>query len=266
MNLLETLLYGLISGITEILPISSSGHQAVFRKIFGDNVNFGICNLFVHMGILLALLYICKPMLNKIRMTGMRGANRSTSSGDRRVIKDATPAFIIVSAVIVLTCSFQFSLLWIAVLFVINGIILFIPSCIAAGNKDSRSMSVLDSVLVGFLGAIAVFPGLSRVATMTSVISARGGDKQHGAIWSLALSIPAMVILMIADIYFAITQGIPFYFSQFLHYLFALIGAFCGGCIAIRALRRLSRRIGLLFFSYYSWGMAILTFLLYLMV
>ena len=265
MNLLNTLLYGIVSGIAEILPISSGGHQAVFRKIFGDSVHFGMYNVFIHIGILAALLYACKPLLNRIRYTGSR-VNRGGVSGDRRVIKDATPAFIIASAVVILTCSFDLSLLWISLLFVVNGVILFIPSCIATGNKDARSMSVLDSILIGFLGAVSVFPGLSRVGTMTTVISARGGDKQYGAIWALALSIPAMVVLIIADIYFAITQSIPFYFSQIFYYLFAFAGAFCGGCAAVRVLRRLAKRIGLSFLSYYSWGMAILAFLLYLMV
>ena len=264
MNLLKSLFYGIISGIAEILPISSGGHQAVFRKIFGDSIHFGIYNIFVHIGLLVALLYACKPLLNRIRYAGSR-VNRGGVSGDRRVIKDATPTFIIASAVVILTCSFDLSLLWISLLFVVNGVILFIPSCIATGNKDARSMSVLDSILIGFLGAVSVFPGLSRVGTMTTVISARGGDKQYGAIWALALSIPAMVVLIIADIYFAITQTIPFYFSQIFYYLFAFAGAFCGGCAAVRVLRRLAKRIGLSFLSYYSWGMAILAFLLYLM-
>ena len=265
MNLLKALFYGIVSGLAEILPISSGGHQAVFRKIFGDSVHFGMYNVFVHIGILAALLYACKPLLNRIRNAGNRGS-RTSASGDRRVIKDATPAFIIASAVIILTCSFELDLLWVSLLFLINGVILFIPSCIATGNKDARSMSVLDSILIGFLGAVSVFPGLSRMGTMTTVISARGGDKQHGAIWALALSVPAMVVLLIADIYIAITQGIPFYFSQFFYYLFAFIGAFCGGCVAVSILRRLAKRIGLSFLSYYSWGMAILAFLLYLMV
>ena len=266
MNLIKTLLYGLISGITEILPISSSGHQIVFRKIFGESIHFAIYNIFLHMGILVALIYSCKPLLNRIRTAGIRGANRSVAFNDRRVIKDATPPFMIASIVLMLFCSVNFSLVWVAVFFVLNGIILFIPTCIAAGNKDARSMSVLDSVLIGFLGALAVLPGLSRVGIMTTVVSARGGDKQHGIIWSLALSIPAMVILIIADVYFAITQGVAFYFTQIIHYLLAFVGAFCGGCIAVRSLRRLSKWIGVSTLSYYSWGMAILTFILYLMV
>ncbi len=261
MNLLKTLLYGLISGITEILPVSSGGHQAVFRKIFGETQHFGIYNIFIHIGILLALLYSCKPMLRRIRNSA-----RGAFSGDRRVVKDATVPFVIVSVALMLFCTVNPGLLWVAVLFALNGIVLFIPSRMALGNKDARSMSVLDSMLIGFLGALSAFSGLSRIGTMTTVASARGALKQYGVIWALALSVPAMVILIISDIYIAITQGVSFYFSQFVHYLFAFIGSFCGGCIAVRALRKLIKSIDLSFLSYYLWGMALLTFILYLMI
>lgn len=261
MNILKALLYGLISGITEILPVSSSGHQAVFRKVFGETEHFGIYNIFIHIGILLALLYACKPLLHRIRSSSRRSA-----SGDRRVVKDATLPFVIVSVVLMMLCSATPGLLWIALLFIINGIILYLPSRMASGNKDSRSMSLLDSVLIGAFGGLSMLPGLSRIGIMASVASARGSSRQYGVIWSLALSVPAMVILIIADIYSAITQGITFYFSQFAHYLFAMVGAFCGCCIAVRVLRRLIKSIDLSALSYYSWGMALLTFILYLMI
>ena len=266
MTLLKTLLYGLISGITEILPVSSSGHQAVFRKVFGESEHFGIYNIFIHIGILLALIYTCKPLFRTIGAAKTRSANRNRISHNRRIVKDATPAFVIVSLALIFFCSTNLSLIWIAALFVINGFILFLPQYIAQGNKDGRSMSVLDSVLIGFTGALSAFPGLSRIASTTTVVSVRGGDVHHGVIWSLALSVPAMIILIFADIYAAINLGISFYFSQFFHYLIAFAGAFCGCYLAVGALRRLAKTIGLAVLSYYCWGMAILTFILFLMV
>lgn len=266
MTLLKTLLYGLISGITEILPVSSSGHQAVFRKVFGESDHCGIYNIFIHIGILLALVYTCKPLLRTIGAGRTRSTNRNRVSHDRRIAKDATPAFVMVSLALIFFCKINLSLVWVAVLFVVNGIILFLPQHIAQGNKDARSMSVLDSMLMGFAGALSIFPGLSRIASMTTVVSIRGGDVHHGVIWSLALSVPAMIILIFADIYAAISFGNSFYFSQFFHYLIAFAGAFCGCYIAVGALRRLAKLIGLPVLSYYCWGMAILTFTLFLMV
>lgn len=265
MNLLKILLYGLVSGISEILPVSLGGHQAVFRKMFGDSVHFDIYNIFVHIGILLSLTYSCRPMLNRIRVAGSRN-NKAGASADRRVIKDARLALIIVTIVSTFLSSNNFSLLWVSLFFILNGIILLIPSLVATANKDARSMSLMDSMLIGFLGGLSVFPGLSRVGTMSTVISLRGGDRNHGVFWTIALCIPAMVILIISDIYIAITQGISFYFSQILHYLLAFAGAFCGAYVATGALQRLAKRIGFSFLSYYSWGLAILTFILYLMV
>ena len=266
MNLIKTLLYGLVSGITEILPISSSGHQAVFRKILGDSEHLDMCNLFVHIGILLALMYSCKPLWDRMRAAGTRRSGKSAAANDRRIVKDATVPFVIVSLALIFLNSGRLSLLWVAALFVLNGVILFLPTCIATGNKDSRSMSVFDGILIGLFGALSVFPGLSRIGTMTSVISVRGAERNHGIVWAIALSIPALLLLIIGDIYFAITQGVSFYFSYFFHYLISFIGAFIGCCIAVRVVRRLTRMIGLSFFSYYCWGMAILTFALFLMI
>ena len=261
MSLLKALLYGFISAITEILPVSSSGHQAVFRKVLGDSVQFDMYNLFVHMGILVALLYSCKSLLHRLRRS-----RRNAASNDQRVVKNATPSFIIVSVLLVLFYSVKPDLLLVAALFVLNGIILFIPGCIASGNKDARSMTALDSTLIGISGGLSAFPGLSRIAFMTTLVSARGGDRRYGVVWALALSVPAMVILIFSDLYLAIVNGIPFQFTQFFCYLMAFAGSFCGCCISVKGLRRLTKTLGLSVLSYYCWGMAILSFILYLMV
>lgn len=266
LNSLKAFVYGLISGISEILPVSSSAHQSIFRSIFGDNEHFDLYNVFLHIGILLALLYSCKPILKRFYNTDTQRSRRSPAANDRRIVKDATPVFIIISIALMIFAPKEFNLLGISALLILNGIVLFVPSRIALGNKDARSMAAIDSILIGFLGAFSIFPGLSRTAIMTTTASARGADHRNGITWAIALSVPALVILIIADIYHAILNGSSFYFSQFLNYLLSFAGGFCGGCLSVRGLRKLAKSANLSSLSYYVWGMAMLTFILYLMI
>ena len=128
-------------------------------------------------------------------------------------------------------------------------------------------MSLLDSYLIGIAGALSAFPGISRIGSSTSVAYARGAVRQNALNWALLLSIPALVALMGMDILNIITNiSAVNFWSSFLYYILAAGSTYIGGCFGILLMKFLTVRTGFSGFSYYSWGAALFTFILYLTV
>ena len=274
MNWLQCLLFGFISGLSEFLPISASAHEIILGRIFGAiDVGYGI-RLAVHIGALLAVFFSCRPQISKIsreRRISALPPRRRKRNPDLTCLKDWK---ILKTAAILLFLGFlaypwvgdQGLRLWIlGIGLIAGGILLYIPMYLPAGNKDARSLSPLDGILVGLSAMLAVFPGISRIAATTSVAAARGAEPQHGYRWGMLLAIPALAVLIIFDIISMITTGLEgATFVVFLQSVISGIAAFAGAYLGITLARNILQKSGIFVFSYYCWGAAIFTFILYL--
>lgn len=126
-------------------------------------------------------------------------------------------------------------------------------------------MTILDAFVFGIAGALSVFPGISRTGASLSYATMRGVDKQHALNWTLILSIPALLILCVFDIVGIVTTGgNPADFVSVLGYILSSIGAFTGAYLCLFFIRTLISRSNITVFAYYSWGVALLIFVLYL--
>lgn len=272
MNWLQGFLYGFISGITEILPVSSQVHQRILLQIFGQEKN-PITNLVIHISVLLALYIGCRNLLTRMRRDQKvfsRGKRRSHSIEskniyDLRMIRTSMIPMLLGLLALAFTRSWAENSLLIALFCLIGGVILFVSERFPQGNKDSRHMSVLDAVFFGLTSALAVFPGISRIGTSMSYATIRGVNKQQSLTWALLLSIPALLVLCVFDIADIVTvQGLVTNFSVIIGYFTAAFGAFSGTYLCIFFIRTLLNRSGIGVFAYYTWGLALLAFTLYL--
>ena len=268
MKWLQSIIYGFVSGISELLPISSSAHQKLLLKLFGVDRGDPILNLLVHIAILVAVYFNCK---NLIQQTGFnlpgQAASRRRHSGqnfDRRFVKSASIAFCIVTVLVTYIFKGNYSLANVAVFSLINGIVLFVSGRALMGNKNAKSMSALDSAATGVLGALSVLPGISRTAMTLSVPGFRGADRENALNWTLLISIPALAVMILMDFVdmFAGVPGMPF--VTYLGYLLAAGAAYVGAYCAIYVLRLLTARTGYSGFAFYSWGVSLFSFILYL--
>ena len=274
MNFFESCLYGLFSGLAEFLPISAEAHQVLLRQLFGIEGKLPLLNLFVHIGALVGLFQGAKDSFSRLyreyqlRQLPRRRRRRPSdaqSAADIALVKTAVVPLLLGFLIYIKSQQWQLSPHIVAPLLFLNGILLYVPMYLPAGNKDARGMSPLDGLLVGIGGLLAVFPGISRVASITSVTAARGGEPQNGYRWALVLSIPALLILCLFDIISLFTvkmTGIDFggVIQCFTAGLLSCIGAFIG----ITLVRNMIQKTGIFVFSYYCWGAAIFTFILYL--
>lgn len=273
MSWFESIVYGLVSGITDFLPISSQAHQSLLLQLFGESNRDFVRDLFVHIALLLSVFSGCKNTIDQLqREQSLRQRNRRTRIGsggllEMRLMKNAAIPLILGLLIVSYISGNELSLIWVSVLLILNGVLLYLPERMLQGNKDERAMSGADSLLLGAAGALSGFTGISRTGAMLSVLAARGSGGQKALNWVLLLSIPALGTWIGLDIIhiFSASAGVPFW-PNFGGYILSGIGAYIGGYLGISAMRMLRQRSGCSGFAYYCWGAALFAFILYLTV
>ncbi len=271
---LQSLLYGFLSGLTEILPVSAQAHKAILVKLFGQGAAGAFLELCVHLAVAAALYWNCRTqigqMQRQLRLMQIPRHRRKRQPDmqkvlDMRVMKTAVVPMALAFFAYSYLGTWRSNLGIIAGVMVINGLILYIPQFLRSGNKDSRSMSALDSVAIGIFGALGIVPGISRVGAMTSCASARGADKNQSLNWALMLSIPVMLLFCCFDLYAMFTAGLDgFTAMTLLRCILAAAACFGGTTVGVIAMRAMASGEGWASLGYYCWGGALFTLILYL--
>ncbi len=276
-NFLESLLYGLIAGITDILPISAQAHKSILMMLFGVDSEPTLLRILIHGATLAALLYCSqgylRRMIRQVKLSRIPKKRRKRPL-DMRTILDYR---LLQTMMIPLILGFLFypkaaqlqnGLNWIALFSLINAAILFFPQMLPSANKDARTMTRVESLSMGLGAAAGVVPGISSMGSMLSVASVCGADRTYAVNIAMTMYIPITILLLIFDVLSILTAGFIGSLSLWilLSYLLAAVAAFIGGVLAIRILRSLAAHTGFTLFAWYSLSVAILSFVLYLMV
>ena len=271
---LQSLIYGLISGLTEFFPVSAQAHQSLMIRLFGVSDVGNLTGLMVRIAVLAALFLNCRDHLEHLRreqrLQMIPQRRRKRQPDPRKILELRLLKFAVIPSLISFlfyTSIQQFSgnLLAIAILLIFNGIVLFYPQTVRSGNKDARNMTGFDSILLGISGSLGLFAGLSMVGFMTSVAAVRGADHEHSLNWALLLSFPVLFVHLCIDAFAVVTGGVgTMGVMVLIGYALATVGAFLGASIALRMMRSFSRKVGFSGFSYYCWGAALFTFIMFL--
>lgn len=276
MNLFQSLFFGLVSGLSDILPVSSQAHKAMMLKVFGVNAEAPLMRLFIHAGILAALYYCCTNQIMRItrqlRLSRIPKKKRKRPV-DMRTLMEFKLLRMMVIPVLLCLYFYQYTSAWgtklnlMAIFLLVNGVILFLPSLMPTGNKDARNMSALNGLLIGLGGAASVIPGISAIGGANSVASACGADRTFSLNLSLLMNMVLTVALIAFDFAAVYATGASnLSFSVILTYFISGVAAFGGAFLGIQTMRALAANIGFNIFAFYSFGAALLSFVLYLMV
>lgn len=274
MSLLENILYGFVSGITEFLPVSSRAHQALLRYLFGVSNRSSFQELLIHIGLLLSIVVSCREILFRLRreqkaQSGPRRRRgrlvKSKSLYDLRLLKTATVPLLVGLLLTVSTVRFENNLLTLMGFLLFNALILLVVEHMRHGNRDARTMSGLDGIVMGVVGALSVFPGVSRTGMISAYATARGADTQSAANWTILLGIPAIFFAACYDIFGIASNGFGVAsVSVAMGYVLSGVAAFGGGYVGISVLQLVLSHSGFSKFAYYSIGAALFSFMLYL--
>ena len=278
MSVFLSLFLGLVQGIAEFLPISSSGHLSIFQNLFGLKYSEDehlLFDLLLHLGTLISICVVYRVEIKAMLSDGIEFLRkRNDSNKDEPVTLKPTARtllLVLIGTLPMLIATIFWLLLDINILFsstafigfalIITGGLLFVSDkYIRKGNKTEKTMTVLDAIVVGLAQAVAVLPGLSRSGTTISVGLARGLNGDFAVRFSLLLSIPAVIGGSIVTLFKAIRNGANF--SQFPVYLAGFVIAAGVGFFAIQLIRRLMAKGGFGKFAYYCWGIGALTLIL----
>lgn len=274
MNWFSGIVYGIISGVTAFLPVSTKAHQIIMRNVMGMEQQ-PLLDVLIYISLLLSVYIACRPTFSKLQRErlkatrGVRGRRVTADSRsvlDIRLLKSAAVSMMICALVLMFVLPVSIELYWVSVFLVVNGIILYVPEHMRQGNKDSRQMSRVDSLLLGIAGALSMLPGISRIGACMSAAVARGAEKRLALHWALLLSVPGIILMIVSNALDLVRLGFgTLDFVTILVYLLSMIGAFIAGYFSIRLMRMLALQTENTGFAYYSWGAALFVFILYLL-
>lgn len=277
MSVLSSIFLGLVQGVAEFLPISSSGHLSLFQNFFGLVSAEGslFFDVLLHLGTLIAVfVYYWKDIVALVKEFFHLIAC-VFSREKRRQMKRLPPNGRLILMIIVATLPLFVILpikdkveglygntIFVGCALAVTGCILFFSDRMARGKKGPKSATMLDALLVGVGQAVAVVPGLSRSGTTISAGMMRGFHRRFAVRFSFLLSIPAVLGANILSLKDAISAGVDW--GQVPVYLVGVLTAAVSGYLCIGLLRRIANKGKFGAFAYYCWAMGLLTIVLQL--
>ena len=235
MTVLQATILGIIQGITELLPISSSGHLNLIPLIFGWNMpeSFDVA---LHLGTLLAItIFFFKDWINLIK-GGFNQLVKKEKTTDGKIFWYIVAVTIPTGIVSLLLDKFSeficdkygIELPLIAIMLIVLGIILYLVDKKSEVKVDLEKMTFKQSFLIGISQAIAAaFPGTSRSGITMTVARALKVDRESAAKYSFLLSTP----IVLAAVIFSITD-----FEFTIAFLAGVISSFIFGLVVIKFL------------------------------
>ncbi|TSA25065.1 undecaprenyl-diphosphatase UppP [bacterium] len=261
MTALKSIILGIVQGLTEFLPVSSSGHLVIFQKLLKFNDPSVLFEIAVHLGTLVAvIIYFRKDIWEIIQsiFNWRKDAPKNIKYAHHLLFH------LIIASVITAIIGFAFKDIFeslfentvlVGFMLIITGGILFASDKIR--NTTKKKMSVPSSLLVGFAQSIAIIPGISRSgATITTGIFT-GRTRDLATRFSFLLSIPAILgatILKIKNMQSAMSSS-----EVVLNFILGGIVAAIVGYFAISFLIKMIKQAELFYFSIYCWIIGIIT-------
>lgn len=271
MSFLTSFLLGLVQGIAEFLPISSSGHLAIAQNLL--NIQTEVPEFFdvlLHLGTLLAVFVAYWSDIKNMVVEFFRGAgdliHRSTPTpvpSARRlillIIIGTLPLFVILpfhKKVLALSGN----MIFIGAALIVTGFLLYASDVIRKGRKNECSASVADVLLVGLGQAVATMPGISRSGMTITMGCFAGFERKFAVRFSFLLSIPAVLGANILSLKDALETDVNW--GEVPVYLVGVITAAVVGYLCIRLLKLVAEKGRFGAFAYYCWAAGLLTLVL----
>lgn len=271
MTYLSSFLLGLVQGVAEFLPISSSGHLSIAQNLLHiDTAVPEFFDVLLHLGTLVAVFAaywrdICDMVVEFIRGVGdlAHGTTPRQVPPARRmillVIVGTLPLFVVLP-IHKKVQALGSNMVFIGAALVVTGFLLFACDLVRKGRKTERNATLLDVLVVGVGQAIATLPGISRSGMTITAGCFVGFERKFAVRFSFLLSIPAVLganILSLAD---AVKAGIVW--AEVPMYLVGVATAAVVGYVCIRLLRLVAEKGRFGAFAYYCWAVGLLTLLL----
>lgn len=259
MSLLDAILLGILQGITEFLPVSSSGHLVIAQTFLGINSTKLLFSIVVHVATLGATLVVLRKQVQAILCSILK-KNATKTTTDLQNTK--TFYWIILTTLITGSLGFvlkdffqdQFdSVTKVACCLLVTGVILFLPRWLKPKeNKESFELGPKNSIFLGLAQTLAILPGISRSGTTIVSGLLLGLKRKDAGEMAFLISIPIILAALLLELLeLGSVQGI-----SLLPLTAGFISAFGSGWIALTYLLKWVRNGDLHYFAFYCWIVA----------
>lgn len=265
---------GIVQGLTEFLPVSSSAHLRISQNLLGIKIPGVAFEVFVHFCTTLAVICLFRKEIKEIIYSFIKSilrlnhwpsfldyVKKDNNSKYAWLLLLSTIPGALIGYLLQNTIEQMFdNSLFIGLMLMATGICLFLTDkFFIEGSKTIKEINWVDAIFIGLAQAFAIFPGISRAGFTIMMGLARRLEREFTAQYSFILSIP---IIMGASIYkikeiFQLNININIYIL-----LISGLAAFLFGCLAMRFFIRMLVNFKLRFFSYYLWILAIIVIFL----
>ena len=261
MNLLDAIVLGIIQGLTEFLPVSSSGHLVIGKALLGVQVQGIAFEVFVHFGTLLSVIVVYRKDILILIQSVVAGLGKPSRIRQiYRNDKNLRLAFYIILATLpagLIGLFFSSSIetafneeKTVSFLLIVTGIVLLLTRVV--GVKD-REMKLSHAMLIGFAQALAILPGISRSGSTISVALYIGISREEAARFSFLLAVPVILGATILKL-FELFENVP-PASQLYSLATGTVAAFVSGYAAIKLLLVFVRKGRLDYFAWYCFAL-----------
>lgn len=257
MSIIQAFILGMVQGLTEFLPVSSSGHLVIFQHLFGMQDAPITFDVLLHLGTLVAVFIafwgdiaaIIKKPFSRLTFLIVVGCIPAALLGFY-----LEPLF---------TAAFE-SLLVVGIGLLFTGIILKVSDYASEqlpGLKQSNESSYLDVLIIGLLQGLAIVPGISRSGSTIAGGLLRGLERDFAARFSFLLSIPVIIgaaVVQLKDLFYTGLTG-----TEFVPYAVGITASAGFGYLAIKTVMKLVKKGRLSIFSYYCWIIGLVAIVAY---
>jgi len=255
MEWLKIFFLGIIQGITEFLPISSSGHLVIFQRLFGISSNQLTINVFLHIGTVIPVIIIFWNDIRDILLF----------KKEKRRLTWLIIFGIIPTGLIGLYFKDFFEGLFTSVrnvgfMLLITGLLLLLSEKISRVRFNIDKMKGYNAVIVGIAQGLAVIPGISRSGSTIAASLLQGLDRESAARYSFLISLPVILgagLVELKDLTLSSMEGLSWSML-----ITGMLAAAISGYFAIKYLIHILKKGSLVIFTYYCWGLGFLIILL----
>lgn len=273
MTKLEAIFLGLVQGLAEFLPISSSGHLSVFQRFFG--ISAGESNLFfdvlLHLGTLISVCVVYwSDIVQIVRelIQLLKGLGHPVPGEQKRYPAVRLLLMMAVSCVVLFLVlpvkdaveSLTDHTGFIGFALIMTGFMLFVADRMPRGQKNEKNMRFLDAIIIGVCQGVATIPGLSRSGTTITAGLATGLEREFAVKFSFLISIPAILAANLLELVHAVKAGIDT--AMISTYLLGMLVAMVSGFFALNLVKLISKKGRFGGFACYCWAAGAITILL----
>ena len=270
MTLFSSVLLGAVQGVTEFLPVSSSGHLAIAEHLLnvsGASASPPFFDVLLHLGTLFAVFAAYWEDIRDMILEFFYGVSdlvhRTTPSRvppARRMILLIIAGTLPLFAVLPIKDTIETlgdNMYFVAFALLVTGCLLFASDHVRRGRKTERSASMLDALLVGVGQAVATCPGISRSGTTITAGCFVGFDRKFAVRYSFLMSIPAILGANILSLKDALEGEVLW--TEVPVYLIGVAVSALVGYACIRLIKLVADKGKFGFFAYYCWLAGIVT-------